>query len=180
MQSAHGNPSTGDTSRAAVPARRQSVQNRACSGLPSGPVFSNLSREPAVLKTGFSVPPKTGKGESVPYLLIQTNREPDADAAAALRQAASRQVAEDLGKPEGYVMVALMPGVDMQFGGSTEPLAYLELKSIGLPRERTKALSASLCDLAGSHLDVPPERIYIEFADAERGMWGTNRTTFER
>lgn len=116
----------------------------------------------------------------MPYLLIQTNRTPDTDSAAALRQAASRCVAEDLGKPESYVMVALMRGVDMQFGASDAPLAYLELKSIGLPRDRTKALSASLCGLVNTHLQIPPERVYIEFADAARDMWGTNGTTFER
>lgn len=66
----------------------------------------------------------------------------------------------------------------MLFGGSDEPTAYLELKSIGLPQEATTALSGALCDLISEHLEISKDRIYIEFANAERKMWGWNGATF--
>jgi phenylpyruvate tautomerase PptA (4-oxalocrotonate tautomerase family) len=63
--------------------------------------------------------------------------------------------------------------------GNRDPLAYLELKSIGLPAQRTKEFSALLCDLVSRELDIPPDRVYIEFSDAPRAMWGWNGGTFE-
>lgn len=114
----------------------------------------------------------------MPYLKIQTNREPDAAAARDLLGRASKLVAEQLGKSENYVMVALDPPRPMLFAGSDAPAAYLELKSIGLPENRTGELSAALCALVEEAIGVPGERIYIEFADASRSMWGWNGKTF--
>ena len=114
----------------------------------------------------------------MPYLRIQTNRRLADSERPALLQAASRTVADALGKPERYVMVALEDGVPMIFAGDETPLAYLELKSIGLPESRTAELSAVLCDFVVERLDISTDRIYIEFADAPRSFWGWNRGTF--
>ena len=77
-------------------------------------------------------------------------------------------------------MVSYRHNPDMLFAGSDAPLAYLELKSIGLPGERTGELSALLADAMQQHLGVPADRVYIEFADAERHLWGWNGGTFAR
>ena len=114
----------------------------------------------------------------MPYLKIQTNRPVENDAAEQLVSSASKLVAEQLGKPERYVMVALDPPVPMSFAGSTDPLAYLELKSIGLPQDKTPAFSKALCGLIQQQLGIEPDRVYIEFADAPRAMWGWNNATF--
>lgn len=114
----------------------------------------------------------------MPYLKIQSNQYIEEPAADDLISTASRLVAEQLGKPERYVMVALEPPVSMIFAGSRDPLAYLELKSIGLPESKTAALSQALCQLIQDKLAVPPERTYIEFSDAPRAMWGWNSDTF--
>ncbi len=112
----------------------------------------------------------------MPYLRIQTN-QPCADAGQLMRRA-SAVVAEALGKPERYVMVALEPPVPMLFAGEDAPAAYLELKSIGLPEARTGELSAVLCELVGDTLGVPRDRVYIEFSAAPRHMWGFDGGTF--
>lgn len=114
----------------------------------------------------------------MPYLRIQTNVEPAPAARKDLLASASAQVAAALGKPERYVMVALEAGVPMAFAASDAPLAYLELKSIGLPGESTADLSRTLCELVASALGIPGERIYIEFTDAPRHLWGWNGGTF--
>ncbi len=114
----------------------------------------------------------------MPYLKIQTNQEIEAAAAQNLLSEASRLVAAQLGKPESYVMVALQPPLPMLFAGKPDATAYLELKSIGLPESKTAALSAALCELMETHLQIPKERIYIEFSDAPRAMWGWNGATF--
>ena len=114
----------------------------------------------------------------MPLLKIQTNKAIDDSTAETLTRDASATVAELLGKPERYVMVSLEHNPHMLFGGSNEPLAYLELKSIGLPESRTADLSGSLTELLNKALDLPAGRIYIEFTDAPRHMWGWNGGTF--
>lgn len=114
----------------------------------------------------------------MPYLKIQTNHPVDDAARGALLARASALVAERLGKPERYVMVALEPPVPMLFAGDDAPAAFMELKSIGLPETRTAELSAALCEMAEQTLGVERDRVYIEFSDAPRAMWGWNSGTF--
>ena len=114
----------------------------------------------------------------MPYLKIQTNQSIPGDRQQAFLEKASRAVAEGLGKSEGYVMVAFDPPRPMLFGGSGEPCAYMELKSIGLSEGKTAGLSERLCSLAEEELGIPAKRVYIEFSDAPRAMWGCDRRTF--
>ena len=114
----------------------------------------------------------------MPLLLIRTNVTVAPSWRADLLATASRTVASMLGKPERYVMVALEADTPMLFGGSTAPCLYMELKSIGLPDDRTAEFSRQLCDTVGAALEIAPERIYIEFAGAEPHLWGWNGETF--
>ena len=114
----------------------------------------------------------------MPLLQILTNQSLDAAQQADLLRAASKQVATLLGKPERYVMVAYEHNSSMLFAGSDAPLAYLELKSIGLPDNRTGELSNALCELMQQQLGVTADRVYIEFANAARNMWGWDSGTF--
>jgi phenylpyruvate tautomerase PptA (4-oxalocrotonate tautomerase family) len=113
----------------------------------------------------------------MPTLIIKTNAKLAEDRAPFLK-AASAVVADMLGKPERYVMVLLEPTPDMCFGGDMAPLAYLELKSLGLPEQRTPDFSNILCRFIEENLKVPRERIYIEFAAPERHMFGFDGGTF--
>ncbi len=114
----------------------------------------------------------------MPYLKIQTNRNIGKEQRSVLLKKASQTVGEALGKPESYVMVALESGAPMLFAGSDTPVAYLEVKSIGLPDTKTAALSEALSALLEDELDIGRDRIYIEFTDALRSMWGWNGGTF--
>ena len=114
----------------------------------------------------------------MPLLSIQTNQPITDDQRNDFLKRASTTVAEALGKPERYVMVAVIHNPAMLFGGTDEPLAYLELKSIGLPGDATSDLSRTLCELMQETLGIPADRVYIEFADAARHMWGWNGGTF--
>lgn len=114
----------------------------------------------------------------MPLLKIQTNIPIETAAGDSLIRKASQQVASLLGKPERYVMVSLEENPAMLFGGSDDPLAYLELKSIGLPETRTSELSQALTSLMNAELGLSAERVYIEFTDAPRAMWGWNGGTF--
>lgn len=114
----------------------------------------------------------------MPTLRIQTNAAPAPEDRPALLAAASALVAAELGKPARYVMVILEANPDMLFAGSPAPLAYLELKSLGLPENRTPALSAALCALLAERLGIPASRVYIEFASPPRHLFGWDGGTF--
>ena len=59
-------------------------------------------------------------------------------------------------------------------------MTSIELESIGLSAERTGDFSRDLCGLLSRRLGMPADRIYIEFTDAERHLWGRNGATFAR
>jgi len=113
----------------------------------------------------------------MPLLSIETNTPLPANS-GRLTADLSAELARWLGKPEAYVMVRLQHNSAMRFAGTTEALAYCELKSIGLPEARTEDLSKALCGQLQTLLGIPPERVYIEFSDLPRKYWGWNGTTF--
>lgn len=114
----------------------------------------------------------------MPMLSIKTNVKTAKEIHARLMSKASGLVAELLSKPEKYVMISFEDDLSMVFATSDEPAAYLELKSIGLQGERTVELSKHLCSLLESELDIAKERIYIEFKDVPRHLFGWNSSTF--
>ena len=114
----------------------------------------------------------------MPYLKIQTNLPLSKQAERNILKDASLLVAQELGKPEEFVMIAVQPDTPMLFAGTDDPVAFLELKSIGLPAQKTKQLSKTLCALINSHLGIRPERVYVKFIDVRRGMWGWKGYTF--
>ncbi len=114
----------------------------------------------------------------MPYLTIRTNQNIEEETGRRMLYKASALIAKELGKSENYVMASLEPPALMLFGGNDAALAYLELKSIGLPEQKTKELSETLCTLLEEEVGIARDRIYIEFSNAERHLWGWNGTTF--
>jgi len=114
----------------------------------------------------------------MPLLTIETNVAINIDRRLSVLKRCSESVAEMLGKPERYVMIKLEADHCMLFAGDDRPLARLQLKSLGLPGNRTAEFSDQLCRLIEHELSIPRERIYIEFSDPPRNMWGWNGGTF--
>lgn len=114
----------------------------------------------------------------MPYLKLSTNVEISDAQSDQLLGDLSKLLARETGKPERYVMVELAGGKAMSFGGSSEPLAYLECKSIGLNSAQAKALSAALSKALAAALSLPADRLYIEFSNCPAELWGWNGSTF--
>jgi len=114
----------------------------------------------------------------MPYLKLQTNTRIDDE--ALLIKDITALLSTILGKPEKFIMIAVEPEIQIHFGGSDEPAAFVELKSIGLPAEITPKLSLAVCTLLEEQLEIPADRVYIEFSDAQRNMFGWNKGTFEK
>jgi phenylpyruvate tautomerase PptA (4-oxalocrotonate tautomerase family) len=116
----------------------------------------------------------------MPLIKVQTSvPAPEKPQVEAMLKSLSASLAQHLGKPESYVMTAFEPEITMTFGGSTEPICYVEIKSVGtMNPPQTKAMSQEFCEQLEQALGVSKQRIYIEFADAKGAMWGWNGSTF--
>lgn len=116
----------------------------------------------------------------MPLIKVQTSvTAPAAADVTAMLKRLSASLATHLGKPESYVMTAFEPGVAMTFGGTTDPVCYVEIKSVGtMSPAQTQSMSQDFCQQIQQAIGVPANRTYIEFADAKGVMWGWNQSTF--
>lgn len=116
----------------------------------------------------------------MPLIKVQSSiAQVDQAQVEGLLKTLSASLARHTGKPEAYVMTAFEPGVAMTFGGTTEPVCYIEVKSVGtMNSAQTQAMSQDFCQLVSDAIAVAPDRTYIEFADAKGFMWGWNGSTF--
>ena len=80
------------------------------------------------------------------------------------------------GKPKNFIMIKLTDSLSMNFAGTDEPCAFIEIKSIGslVPSKMSKPS----CEFFSSELEIPKERIYIFFQDVDSKNWAWNSKTF--
>lgn len=116
----------------------------------------------------------------MPLIKVQTNvEEVPKQSGELLLKGLSSLLSQVLEKSEDYVMTVLEPAASMTFGGTPEPASYMEIKNIGtMTPQQTQAISSAACALAKEHLGVDPERVYLEFNDAQRHLWGWNSKNF--
>jgi phenylpyruvate tautomerase len=115
----------------------------------------------------------------MPLVQVFTSAAAPADGAKELLADLSRLAAASFGKPERWVMTCLVPGLPMTFGGDHAPAAFVAVKNVGkMSGDITEKLSHEICGRVSRALDVPFDRIYIDFGDAVGAMWGWNGETF--
>ena len=116
----------------------------------------------------------------MPFIHVKTSAPaPDKNKVQVLLKSLSSKLAQHLGKPESYVMTAFESDLAMTFGGTFDPVCFIEIKNIGtMQPSQTKEMSADFCQEIENVLDVSTNRIYLEFADAQRHLWGWNSSTF--
>jgi phenylpyruvate tautomerase PptA (4-oxalocrotonate tautomerase family) len=114
----------------------------------------------------------------MPLLKLETTVALSDDKRKALLAALSKIVAETVGKPEQYVMVAASPAV-MVMSGKPGDAAFVDLRSIGgLSEDVNRRLSEKLCRMLHESLGVLSNRIYLNFTDVAAANWGWNGQTF--
>lgn len=114
----------------------------------------------------------------MPFLKIQTNKNIESDKQKEILKILSGEISYALGKPEKYMMTAFDTRKEMTFAGTDEPTVYFQIKSVGLKEEEAPSLSKLLCEKSVNLMNIPPERVYIEFVNANGKMWGWNNGTF--
>ncbi len=116
----------------------------------------------------------------MPLIQVKSSvSQPEKAKVESLLTSLSANLAKHIGKPESYVMTAFESDVPMTFAGTFDPVCYVEIKSVGnMSSSQTKSMSEDFCQYISEKLDVPTNRIYIEFADAQGYLWGWNKSTF--
>lgn len=114
----------------------------------------------------------------MPYCNVTTNVSIDEEKIRQIAPRLSSLLADQLGKPERWIMIHLEPNSNLCFGGTDVPTAHCKLKSIGLPEDDCPRLAQKLCRFLEDEMGVGKDRVYIEFADLPRQTTGWNGTTF--
>ena len=85
-----------------------------------------------------------------------------------------------LQKSRDYVMSILEPELEMSFAGESKaPVAYIEIKNVGiLSPEVTSELTGEVSNIIEKNLGVCADRMYIEFQESQRHLWGYDGSTF--
>lgn len=114
----------------------------------------------------------------MPLIKVQVSEAIESSVQDELMKTLSREIVGIIGKPESYMMVTFEKTAVMM-GGTDAPAAFIEIRSIGgLTPEVNRNISDKLGSILQSKLNIPSERIYINFTDIARTHWGWNRSTF--
>ncbi|XP_015264488.1 PREDICTED: macrophage migration inhibitory factor [Gekko japonicus] len=114
----------------------------------------------------------------MPMLVINTNVSRQA-VPESLPGELTQQLAKATGKPAQYIAIRIVTDQLMTFGGSGEPCALCSLHSIGkIGGPQNKAYSKLLCELFTKYLQIPADRVYINYYDMNPSNVGWNGSTF--
>lgn len=114
----------------------------------------------------------------MPLLKLETTANVSDQSRTHLLTKLSRIVADSIGKPEQYVMV-IVSRSDIIMSGQPGQAAFVDLRSIGgLSNDTNRQLTERICDVLEQSLAIPPERVYVTFADVQASNWGWNGATF--
>ena len=114
----------------------------------------------------------------MPLLKLETTVALSEEKRKSLLASLSKIVAETIGKPEQYVMVAVGQAA-MLMSGDPGDAAFVDIRSIGgLSRDVNRKLSQKICSLLNDLFGISQNRIYLNFTDVEASNWGWNGSTF--
>ena len=89
-------------------------------------------------------------------------------------------LSEEIGKSPDFVLTMINFCENMSFGDSPAYCAFVEVKNVGkINPEITSLISKRLCSLISDFLEIEEEKIYIEFQESERHLWGWDGKTFD-
>jgi len=114
----------------------------------------------------------------MPLLKLETTVALNEEKRNSLLSDLSRAMTETTGKPEQYVMVTAGQA-SILMSGKPGDAAFVDIRGIGgLTGSVNRQLTEKICRLLNQSLDVPANRIYLNFTDVEASNWGWNGNTF--
>ena len=114
----------------------------------------------------------------MPLIKLQVSTPVPDEREEELLKALSGILVDCIGKPEKYVM-AIVDTAPIWMSGGGAAAAFAEVKSIGgLNGEVNRNIANRLCELLQQSLQIPADRVYINYTDIAPGNWGFNGSTF--
>jgi phenylpyruvate tautomerase PptA (4-oxalocrotonate tautomerase family) len=114
----------------------------------------------------------------MPFIHIYTTETVDQDVAQKLTANLSSIASEVLGKSENYVMVAISPAI-MRMSNVPDQAVFVDVRAIGgLTPDTNRTVSERVCELLESELNIPRERMFLNFSDVPGTDWGWAGRTF--
>lgn len=122
---------------------------------------------------------KSLRVEFMPLLKVYASTKLSSSVYESLSRSLRSTIAGTLGKSEEFIMVIFQHTIFQSFGTDpAKPSVYIEFKNVGdLSPEITNHLSAIISELLIKFIDLDPSRMYIEFQQTERHLWGWDGKT---
>ena len=119
---------------------------------------------------------------TMPLAKIYTTEDVELSDFAKVSKSISGILSSVLNKSEDYIMCVYPKSHYQSFANnSLDPSIYVEIKNVGvLSPEVTSELTEKLTSILIENTEAPASRIYIEFQNSERHMWGWNGKTFHK
>jgi len=114
----------------------------------------------------------------MPFIHIYTTETVEDEVSQKLTASLSSIASEVLGKSENYVMVAISPAV-MRMSSVPDQAVFVDVRAIGgLTPEVNLIVSERICELLETELNIPRERMFLNFSDVPGTDWGWAGRTF--
>lgn len=110
----------------------------------------------------------------MPFIKTSTNVNIDSFKKEILKEKFGKAI-NIMGKPESYLMLEFEDNKSMYFSGSNAPLAFVDVKVLGNPRN-TNEMTNEITNIISNELNIPSNRIYIAYKDYSD--WGFNGSNF--
>ena len=119
---------------------------------------------------------------TMPLAKIYTSEDFELNNFDKISKSISGILSSVLNKSEDYIMCVCPKSHYQSFANNfSDPSIYVEIKNVGvLSPEVTSELTEKLTSMLIGNTDTPASRIYIEFQNSERHMWGWNGKTFHK
>ncbi|TMW65367.1 hypothetical protein Poli38472_008009 [Pythium oligandrum] len=109
----------------------------------------------------------------MPYIKVSVNLPRASYNAENVLKAFSKSLSDALDRPEEFVMVQLEFDQDLILSGSTEPCAFINVRSIGkIDTERNPKTYAALSATVLEQFKIPANRIFFNLDDINANNWG--------
>jgi len=113
----------------------------------------------------------------MPFIQVKTTATIDEAKKEVLNAQICQITKECLGKGENWIMTGYEDKASLAFQGSTENIAYVEVKAFGAPSAAgADKMTSGLCQLLEKELNIPAGRTYVSYWGTDK--WGWNGGNF--
>ena len=113
----------------------------------------------------------------MPCIQTKTNVEITPETEKTLKSEFGKAIELLPGKSEEWLMLSFEGNSRLYFQGTDGPAAFVDVEIFGKADKASYGrLTASITEILGKELSIPPARIYVHYGETEH--WGWNGSNF--